>query len=67
MLNSVVVPEVGNYIKINEDICSDIDVLDWLGEQPENRFKVQSVEKETNGVWVEGCDYRIDLDECVVL
>lgn len=57
-------PKIGNFIKINELTCSDIDVLDWLNDQKENKFKVSIIELESNGLWVDGCEYRIDLNEC---
>ena len=57
-------PRIGCFIEINEITCSDVDLLDWLKEQKENKFKVNNIEIESNGVWVENCDYRIDLQEC---
>lgn len=57
-------PKEGDFIKINEFSCSDTDILDWLNEQKENKFKVNHVDIESNGVWIDGCDYRIDLQEC---
>lgn len=60
-------PQVGNYIRINESICEDVDVLDWLGEQKYNQFKITNIEPEANGIWVEGCEYRLDIQECILL
>ena len=57
-------PRIGGFIEINEITCSDIDLLDWLKEQKENKFRVNNIEIESNGVWIDGCDYRIDLQEC---
>lgn len=60
-------PQVGDYIRINESICEDVDVLDWLEEQKYNQFKITNIELETNGIWVEGCEYRLEIQECILL
>ena len=57
-------PKVGDFIKINENICSDNGVLSWLENQNKNEFKVTAVELQSDGLWIEDCDYRIDISEC---
>lgn len=57
-------PKIGDFIRINELICSDTDVINWLENQKENKFKVNNVEIESNGIWIDGCNYRLDLSEC---
>jgi hypothetical protein len=58
--------KIGDYISIKFTFSDDIDLLDWLDEQFENKFKVTDVEYDTWGLWIEGCPYRIALDEIVV-
>ena len=52
--------KVGDKFTINRNSCEDMDVLDWYDGQV---LIAEHVEEESNGVWVEDCDYRIDLNE----
>lgn len=60
-------PSIGDYISIDENTCTDTDILDWLDTQTENRFKINHIELESNGIWVDNCEYRIDINECAFL
>ena len=60
--------KVGEVFIINRDLCKDEDVLNWYDEFKNNGLLIADViESESNGVWVEGCPYRIDLDEIQVM
>lgn len=51
----------GDLIKINEFLCDDECVLEFL-EENQGPYEVSNVEYEVNGVWIKGCDCRIELD-----
>lgn len=57
--------KVGDKIGINLITCSDIDVMNWYLENGDELVTVKEVDEEVNGVWVEGCDYRIDIGEII--
>lgn len=59
-------PKVGEYVRINELTCSDEDILSWLQKQNKNKFRVSNIEHQSNGLWIENCEYRIDLSDCIV-
>lgn len=58
-------PKIGGYISINKLTCNDEDILDWLDTKKENKFKVTNIEVFADGVWVDNCDYRIDIIDCI--
>ena len=60
-------PKIGGYISINTLTCSDEDVLEWLDTEKENKFKVNNIEVHSDGVWVDNCDYRIDIADCIAI
>lgn len=43
--------------------CKDVELLDWYSDRRSKVLVADKVEEEVNGVWVRGCDFRIDLDE----
>lgn len=57
----------GDKIKINILLCQDEDVLNWYMDREDELVTVRHIEEEVNGVWVEDCDYRIDLDEIILV
>lgn len=40
----------------------DDDLANWLDEN-DKPLIVEGLEIESHGIWIEGCDYRIDMDE----
>lgn len=57
--------KVGDKIKINLNTCQDEDVINWYMDNGDELLTVTEVDEDVNGVWVEGCPYRIDLDEII--
>ena len=55
--------EVGDKFIINTFICSDNDVLDWYSTLKSKVLVAKEVDLDTYGVWVDNCNYRIDLNE----
>lgn len=60
-------PKQGDIIQIDEFRCDDDYLLGWLESQGTPMFKVVLVEPQSNGLWIENCDCRIDLDLCTVI
>ena len=60
-------PTIGSNITINTTTCNDEDVLLWLEDKKENAFKVKDIDLYTDGLWIEGCDYRLDILDCIVI
>lgn len=59
--------KVGDKFKVNLHTCNDEDVLEWYQDLPSAVLTAKVVEYDVNGVWVEDCPFRIDLDEIVKL
>ena len=60
-------PTIGCNITINTDTCRDNDVLIWIEGKKENVFKVEDIDIYSDGLWIEGCDYRLDILDCKVI
>ena len=59
--------KIGAKFLINETACEDCDLLEWLDMQEKNEFIVKHMEYENNGIWIDGCDYRIDMSEIDII
>ena len=52
------------YFIINEFLCDDEDVLEWYEGQI---LKAEYIDVENYGCYVDGCEYRIDLDHIILV
>lgn len=60
-------PVKGDLVSINTSYCDDDHLLEWLDSQEKQLFTVTLVEPQSNGLWIEDCDYRIDFSLCAVV
>ena len=51
----------GDLVEINEFLCDDEYVLEFL-EENQGPYEVVNVEYKVNGIWIKECDCRIELD-----
>ena len=58
---------IGDKFIIDTNWCDDDDLLDWYTKQENKELIALDIEEESNGVWVEECDYRIDLSDIILL
>lgn len=54
----------GDLITIDENVCENVKLLEWYKGQSNKILLVTKVELDVDGVWVENCGHRIDLN-CV--
>lgn len=59
------IPSEGDYFYIDTNLCDDDDVLTWYSNRMDKCLKADTVELDSQGIWVEGLSCRIDLN-CVV-
>lgn len=60
-------PSAGDSVELCTIICSDEDVLDWYEQQEDKSLKVNHVDYATQRVFVENCEYSLDMNELVVV
>lgn len=58
--------KVGDGFKINTITCKDEELLSWYYDQEEEVLVAQEVDEDTNTVWAENCDLRINLNEIFI-
>ena len=63
----IIMLHIGDKFIIDTNSCDDDDLLDWYAKQENKELIALDIEEESNGVWVEECDYRIDLSDIILL
>lgn len=49
------------------DVCEDVELMEWYDDNDKRLLVADSVELDTNGVWVKDCPFRIDIDEIEIM
>ena len=58
-------PTVGDTIKINTLICSDIDVLDWYEQKENKTLTVNHIDYVAGNVFVDNCEFGLNINEVI--
>lgn len=49
------------------DYCNDTELMEWYENKDKGLLVVDSIEVDTNGVWVKDCPFRIDIDDVEIM